>query len=91
MTDDLTDLLHRVADEAGRFRAGLADQPVAPEADLAGVLPVFDLPLPDRGVPPAQVVEELLGAGPGLMGRRRGPAEGAGPAALVRAWRASGP
>jgi glutamate/tyrosine decarboxylase-like PLP-dependent enzyme len=66
--DELTALLHLVAEESARFREGLADRPVGPAADLAAVLPVFDLPLPDRGVPAEQVIEDLLGAGPGLMG-----------------------
>ncbi|WP_029136387.1 pyridoxal phosphate-dependent decarboxylase family protein [Nakamurella lactea] len=66
--DDLTELLHTVADEAGRFRAGLPERPVAPRADLAGVLPAFEGPLPDHGVPAGQVIADLIGAGPGLMG-----------------------
>lgn len=66
--DDFSKLLHRVADEAGRFRAGLATRPVAPATDLEGIAAAFDGPLAARGTPADQVLTELLAAAPGLMG-----------------------
>ncbi|MFP5335822.1 MAG: pyridoxal phosphate-dependent decarboxylase family protein [Actinomycetes bacterium] len=60
--------LHRALAEVVRFRAGVAQRPVAPPVtadDLAGA---FGGPLPEGPTPPADVVDRLVAAaGPGLV------------------------
>jgi glutamate/tyrosine decarboxylase-like PLP-dependent enzyme len=79
-------------EHAGRFLSGLRERPVRAEADLAGLRAALGGPLPDEGLDPALVVDELArAADPGLVASA-GPRYfgfvigGSGPAALAADW-----
>ncbi len=66
--DDLDVLLQAAARHAADYRAGLADRPVAPTADVAAVRKALGGDLPAQGAAPAEVLEQLVAAAePGLM------------------------
>jgi glutamate/tyrosine decarboxylase-like PLP-dependent enzyme len=71
--DELTDLLHRAADEAAAYRRSLPGRPVGPSADLAAVRAAFAAPLPAGPTPPAQVLDELVAAAEGGLMASAGP------------------
>lgn len=83
------DAAHRRATE---FLQGLDDRPVWPRASFDDMMTRFDGPLPDEGVDPADVVDQIvLAADPGLVaipgGRFFGFVIGAThPAALAADW-----
>ena len=61
------DALARAAAHAQAFRAGLAERPPRPALSYAQMLQRFDAALPETGLPPAQVIEQLAAlAEPGL-------------------------
>ena len=67
MTDERK-VLERVLDEAAGFLDGLPDRRVAARTDVDGVAKALRRPLPDEGVDPLEVVEELIaGAEPGVV------------------------
>ena len=60
--------LHRAADHAIRFRAGVDTRTIGPAADYPAMLASFGGPVPETGTPPGDVVDELAAlADPGLM------------------------
>ncbi|HET7486801.1 MAG TPA: pyridoxal-dependent decarboxylase [Acidimicrobiales bacterium] len=63
--DHLAGLLHRAADEAARFRSGLADRPVAAADSVAAVAERLGGPLPDGPTPADLVVDRLVAAADG--------------------------
>ena len=66
--DDLDALLQAAARHAADYRAGLADRPVAPTADVAAVRNALGGELPAQGAAAADVLEQLVAAAePGLM------------------------
>jgi glutamate/tyrosine decarboxylase-like PLP-dependent enzyme len=66
--DDLRRLLSEVAGVVADYREGLPASRVAPRAGRADVRAALDGGLPRRGLPPGDVVEELVSAvTPGLM------------------------
>jgi len=66
--DDLPDLLRRAASAAADFRATLGERPIAREVDPGALRESFGGPLRTAPSPPAQVLEELIGAAePGLV------------------------
>ena len=66
--DDMSTLLHRAAQHAADYRASLPNRPVAPTADLRGMVRALGGPLPDGPTEPDAVLEHLVeGVGPGLM------------------------
>src|SRR5664279_6223915 len=66
--DDLPDLLRRAASAAADFRATLGERPVVHEVDPGALRESFGGPLRTAPSPPAQVLEELIGAAePGLV------------------------
>ena len=66
--DDLDVLLQAAARHAADYRAGLADRPVAPTADVAAVRKALGGDLPAQGAAAADVLEQLVAAAePGLM------------------------
>lgn len=66
--DDLDALLQAAARHAADYRAGLADRPVAPTADVAAVRNALGGELPPQGAAAAEVLEQLVAAAePGLM------------------------
>lgn len=71
--DELSSLLRRAADEAARYRAGLADRPVRAERDPAEVRAAFAGALPATGLPADQVLTELLAAADGGLVATAGP------------------
>jgi glutamate/tyrosine decarboxylase-like PLP-dependent enzyme len=65
--DDLNALFRQAAEQAAAFRAGLAERPVAPEADAETLLAGLGGDLPRRPTPPPEVLRELAeAAAPGL-------------------------
>jgi glutamate/tyrosine decarboxylase-like PLP-dependent enzyme len=87
--------LRRSYEHASRFLEGLRARPVRPQAELAELRAALAGPLPEAGLDPARVVEELaLAAEPGLVAsagpRYFGFVIGGGlPAALAADWLAS--
>ncbi len=65
MDDELAQLLQRAAAVAADYRTSLPDRPVQAPADPDAVLAAFGGPLPRKGTPPAQVVDELVAAAEG--------------------------
>src|SRR6476660_2068982 len=66
MTDERA-LLQRTAEIAAAFLATLDARPVRPEADYGEMLAALDRPVPEEGMDPIAVVEELAAAAePGL-------------------------
>lgn len=60
--------LRRAADHAIRFREGVDTRPIGPAADYAAMLAGFGGPVPEAGLPPEQIIDDLAAsAGPGLM------------------------
>jgi len=88
-------VLRRSLEHASRFLAGLRERPVAPWASLAELRRALGGPLPEAGLDPARVVDELAAAAdPGLVAspgpRYFGFVIGGGlPAALGADWLAS--
>jgi glutamate/tyrosine decarboxylase-like PLP-dependent enzyme len=72
MRDDAR-LLQRAAAVAADYRASLPDRPVQAPADPDTVLAAFSGPLPRKGTPPAQVVDELVAAAEGGLMTSAGP------------------
>jgi glutamate/tyrosine decarboxylase-like PLP-dependent enzyme len=67
--DDTGRVLSRAHALASEFLAGLDQRPVWPRATFDEMLTAFDGPLPDDGIDPVAVVEELAAtADPGLSG-----------------------
>jgi glutamate/tyrosine decarboxylase-like PLP-dependent enzyme len=73
MDDDFARLLQRAAAVAADYRASLPDRPVQAPADPGAVLAAFSGPLPRKGTPPAQVVDELVAATEGGLMSSAGP------------------
>jgi glutamate/tyrosine decarboxylase-like PLP-dependent enzyme len=73
MDDELAQLLQRAAAVAADYRASLPDRPVQAPADPDAVLAAFSGPLPRKGTPPAQVVDELVAAAEGGLMSSAGP------------------
>jgi glutamate/tyrosine decarboxylase-like PLP-dependent enzyme len=66
--NDERKILERVLEEATGFLDGLSGRRVAARTDVEGVAAALRRPLPDEGVEPLEVVEELIaGAEPGLV------------------------
>lgn len=88
-------VLGRALEHADRFLAGLRERPVRAQAGLAELRAGLDGPLPDQGLDPLRVVDELVRAAePGLVAsagpRYFGFVIGGGvPAALAAEWLAS--
>jgi glutamate/tyrosine decarboxylase-like PLP-dependent enzyme len=62
------DVLRWAAERAARFRAGLAERPVAPPVDLAALREAFGGPLPAEPTPAEDVLAALVRAAePGLV------------------------
>ncbi|HZQ56868.1 MAG TPA: aminotransferase class V-fold PLP-dependent enzyme [Acidimicrobiales bacterium] len=59
---DLRALLARVADHAAAYRAGADEARVFPDAALGTARAALGGPLPDVGIPPGDVIEQLIGA-----------------------------
>ena len=84
--------LQRAADLALDYLDGLDRRPIGPSADLATLRARLGRPLPERGTPAAQVIEELAAdAGPGILGSQTGRhfawvIGGATPAAMAADW-----
>ena len=67
MTDERK-ILERVLEEATAFLDGLPDRRVAARTDVDGVAAALRRPLPEEGVEPLEVIEELIaGAEPGVL------------------------
>ena len=67
MTDERK-ILERVLEEATGFLDGLPGRRVAARTDVEGVAAALRRPLPDEGVEPLEVIEELIaGAEPGVV------------------------
>jgi glutamate/tyrosine decarboxylase-like PLP-dependent enzyme len=67
--DDTERVLSRAHELATDFLGGLADRPVWPRATFEEMLAAYDGPLPDEGLDPVAVVEELASLSePGLSG-----------------------
>ncbi len=61
-------ILERVLEEATGFLDGLPGRRVAARTDVEGVAAALRRPLPDEGVEPLEVIEELIaGAEPGVV------------------------
>jgi glutamate/tyrosine decarboxylase-like PLP-dependent enzyme len=95
MSDETREALGRAAAHAHAFLEGLADRPVGATASHEELRAALDGPLPERGVDPARVLDELArAADPGLVASA-GPryygfvVGGALPAALAADWLAS--
>jgi glutamate/tyrosine decarboxylase-like PLP-dependent enzyme len=94
--DSLSELLHDAARRAVAYRAGLDQRPVAPAPEAVARLATLGGPLPDRGLPAAEVVELLdTVAGPATTamagGRYFGFVNGSSlPVALAANWLAGG-
>ena len=71
--DDLATLFRAAADEAARYRGSLRHRPVASRRMLDDVRKGFDLPFPDRGLPPEVVLDELVSAADGGLVATAGP------------------
>jgi glutamate/tyrosine decarboxylase-like PLP-dependent enzyme len=66
--NDERKILERVLEEATGFLDGLSGRRVAARTEVEGVAAALRRPLPDEGVEPLEVVEELIaGAEPGLV------------------------
>ena len=66
--DDLNPLFQQVARHAAGYRAGLAERPVVPEADVSTLRGVLGGPLQQSPSDPADVLEQIVKAAePGLM------------------------
>jgi glutamate/tyrosine decarboxylase-like PLP-dependent enzyme len=91
MTDERA-LLARTAEIAARYLETLDTRPVRPEADYATMLAAVDGPVPEEGIDPLAVVEELAAlAEPGLTAMGSGRyfgfvIGGALPASLASDW-----
>src|SRR5918997_4910463 len=85
-------VLQRVLDETSGFLSGLGERPMAARTDVDLVADALGGPLPEQGMDPLEVVEELIaGAEPGVVampsGRFFGWVIGGGlPAALGADW-----
>ena len=67
MTDERM-ILERVLEEATAFLDGLPDRRVAARTDVDGVAAALRRPLPEEGVEPLEVIEELIArAEPGVL------------------------
>lgn len=97
MSDDLAQLLRRIADHAVQYRASVQEGPQRPELAADEMRARFDAPVPERGAPVAEVIEDLIAraegglaamAGPRFFGWVIGATEPAGMAAdwLASAW-----
>lgn len=97
MTADLAPLLHRIADYAARYRAGVPDAPQRPELSMEDMRSRFAAATPEQGAPIENVIEELITncegglaamTGPRFFGWVIGATEPAGMAAdwLTSAW-----
>jgi glutamate/tyrosine decarboxylase-like PLP-dependent enzyme len=93
---DLRSLLERVAALVARQRTEYDSGPVRPDADIRALRAAFAGAMPERGVDPAQVIDELaVAAAPGLVASP-GPRffgfviGGSSPAALAADWLVSG-
>src|SRR5215207_415204 len=90
--NDERKILERVLEEATGFLDGLSGRRVAARTDVEGVAAALRRPLPDEGVEPLEVVEELIaGAEPGLVAMPSGRffgwvIGGVLPATLAAAW-----
>src|SRR5262245_39737116 len=72
MTDERA-LLDRTAEIAAAFLATLDTRPIRPDADYGEMLAAIDRPVPEEGMEPAAVLEELaIAAEPGLSGSPSG-------------------
>jgi glutamate/tyrosine decarboxylase-like PLP-dependent enzyme len=68
MTDDLRSLLHRAADHAADYRAGLATGPGRPAETYAAARDRMRTPVPEAGMDAGAVLEDLVATStPGLM------------------------
>ncbi len=88
-------MLERVARHAQAYLSSLGDRPVGVPVDPETLRAALAMPLPDEGVPPEQVIDELVaGVDPGLVASA-GPryfgfvTGGALPAALAADWMAA--
>ena len=97
MTDDLRDLLKRASEHAVTYRASLGTGIARPDLDYDAARELFRAPVPETGMDPTEMLEELVAlATPGLMpttgprffGWVMGASHPAGVAAdwLVSAW-----
>jgi glutamate/tyrosine decarboxylase-like PLP-dependent enzyme len=59
---DLPDGLRRTAEHVARYRRTVDRRPVAPPADVEGLVADLGGPLPDEGADPRVVIEQLVGA-----------------------------
>src|SRR5688500_8699011 len=97
MGGDVTEqpALRRSFEHASRFLEGLPSRPIRPQAELAELRAALEGPLPDEGLDPTRVVDDLARAAePGLVAsagpRYFGFVIGGGlPAALAADWLAS--
>ena len=91
MTDERT-LLSRTAELAVRYLETLSTRPIRPDADYATMLKAVDGPVPDEGLDPLELVDELATtAEPGLTAMGSGRyfgfvIGGALPASLAADW-----
>lgn len=71
MPDD--EILERALAHARSWRACTPQRPVGPRASVEDLMETFGGPLPERGVQPTAVIDELaIGAEPGLMNIQSG-------------------
>lgn len=70
---DLADLLHRAADEAARYRAGLAGRPVGAADTVDAVRRRLGGPLPDGPTPAGEVLDALVAGATGGLTASAGP------------------
>ena len=86
------DVLGRAAEHAFAFLDSLDRRPVAPAASLDALRAALSRPLPERGTPAGQVIDELVAdATPGILGSQTGRMfawviGGGGPAAMGADW-----
>src|SRR5690348_6877538 len=92
---DLAPLLHRIADYAAAYRAGVTDRPHRPGVTAEDAQARFNAPVPERGAAIDDVIEELITlAEPGLAAMT-GPRffgwviGGSAPAGVAADWLAS--
>jgi glutamate/tyrosine decarboxylase-like PLP-dependent enzyme len=71
--DELSNLLHRAAEQAAGYRGSLGGQPVGATADPAAVRAAFGGPLPQAPTDPEKVLDELVAAAEGGLVASAGP------------------
>jgi glutamate/tyrosine decarboxylase-like PLP-dependent enzyme len=72
-SDELSDLLHRAAEEAAAYRASVVDGPVKATKASVDVRAAFGGPLPTSPTAPAAVLDELVTAAQGGLVATTGP------------------